>query len=122
MMQFADAGKINICAQIFSLKCDRCDNAIYNFDKTHKTNATYKFIYIFLFIFLFSAGKHPSGNVSQPDGTFIHPEEVDSGVIACVIIAIAIVSVLILGTVSYNLLKNLRFSFNFIMYFKLILL
>lgn len=50
--------------------------------------------------FLFAAAKHPSGNVSQPEGPSIHPEEMDSGVIACVIIAITIISVLILGTVS----------------------
>lgn len=37
--------------------------------------------------------------MSQPDGTLIHPEEVDSGIVASVVIAVSIVIVLILGTV-----------------------
>lgn len=46
------------------------------------------------------ASTRPSGNNSVPDGTLmLHPEEVDSGVVAGIFIAVAISVTILLGFV-----------------------
>ena len=70
----------------------------------------------FLFSFLFLASVRPAGNSSAPNGTLIHPEEVDSGIVAIISIVIGIALIVLIGIVSvfcrnfvYNLFVILEF-------------
>lgn len=58
----------------------------------------------------FTATVRPAGNNTSPDGTRIHPEEPDNGIVAIITIAVSIVVILLVGAVSES--KKLKKFFN----------